>query len=106
MTDRRLIGIVTALLFLSTSHGARADITLEQLLVIDQLLSINDIPALYSYLEKNPELLNGEDELSLELRSFHEAASVGDLDFSYAASAPASVDNSPADNAFASSLQH
>ncbi|WP_170558173.1 hypothetical protein [Ruegeria atlantica] len=106
MTDRRLIGIVTALLFLSTSQNVRAEITLEHLLVIDQMLSTNDIQALYAYLDKNPELLSGEDELSLELRSFHEVASVGDVDFSYAASAPASGENRSADSAFAASLQH
>ncbi|WP_282118828.1 hypothetical protein [Ruegeria atlantica] len=106
MTDRRLIGIVTALLFLSTTQNARAEITLEHLLVIDQMLSTNDIQALYSYLDKNPQLLSGDDELSLELRSFHEVASVGDLDFSYASSAPASDENRSTENAFAASLQH
>lgn len=107
MTDRRLIGIVTALLFLSSTQSARAEITLEHLLVIDQLLSTNDIQALYSYLEKNPDLLTGEDELSLELRSFHEAASVGDVDFSYSTSAPANTDGTLNENSsFANSLQH
>ncbi|WP_170409162.1 hypothetical protein [Ruegeria atlantica] len=108
MTDRRLIGIVTALLLLSTTQNARAEITLEHLLAIDQMLSTNDIQALYSYLDKNPELLTGEDELSLELRSFHEVASVGDLDFSYASSAPASGESRSGDDAdaVAASLQH
>lgn len=106
MTDRRLIGIVTALLFLSTTQNARAEITLEHLLAIDQMLSTNDIQALYSYLDKNPELLTGEDELSLELRSFHEVASVGNLDFSYATSEPASSENRAANEAFDASRQH
>ncbi|WP_170464370.1 hypothetical protein [Ruegeria arenilitoris] len=100
MTDRRLIGIVTALLFLTTSQGARAEITLEQLLVIDEMLSTNDIQALYAYLERNPELLTGEDELSLELRSFHEAASVGDVNLGYATAASAPADSSLSDNTF------
>ena len=96
MTDRKLIGIVTALLFLTASQGARAEIKLEQLLVIDQLLSNNNTQALYDYLERNPELLTGKDELSEELRNFHDAASAGSLDFDYAVGAPANPDDAAA----------
>ena len=93
MTDSRLVGIVTALLFLASSEGVRAEITLEHLIAIDQLLSTNDTRALRSYLERNPELLTGEDELSRELREFYAAASAGNLDFGY----PASVPDNPLD---------
>lgn len=98
MTDSRLIGIVTALLFLASTQDARTEITLEHLLAIDQLLSTNDTTALRSYLERNPELLTGEDELSVELRSFYEAASTGNLNFGYTAGPPASAGNAATEN--------
>lgn len=98
MTNSRLMGIVTALVFLATTHGARAEITLEQLLVIDQLLSANDTQALRSYLERNPELLAGEDELSVELRNFYDAASAGSLNFGYTASPAVNATDTAADN--------
>lgn len=101
MTDSRLIGIVTALLFLTTSQNARAEITLEHLLAIDQLLSTNDTRALRSYLERNPELLTGTDELSAELRSFYEAASTGTLNFGYTAGPTAGTAAAATDNELA-----
>lgn len=100
MTDSRLMGIVTALLFLATSQEGRAQITLEHLLVIDQYLSTNDTRSLYSYLEKNPELLLGEDELSVELRNFHNSASAGNLDYNYTSGWSANPDDAAVDNAF------
>ncbi|CUJ93254.1 hypothetical protein RUE5091_01314 [Ruegeria denitrificans] len=85
MADSKLIGIVTALLFLASTQHARAEISLEHLLTIDQLLSTNDTQALQSYLERNPELLTGDDELSAELRNFYNAATTGNLNFGYTA---------------------
>jgi hypothetical protein len=107
MTDSRLVGIVTALLFLASTESGRAEITLEHLIVIDQLLSTNDIGALQAYLERNPELLTGDDELSRELRGFYDAASAGSLDFGYPAAAPDNPFDAPTGTtARASSLQH
>ena len=107
MTDRKLIGIVTALLFLTSPQGARAEVTLEHLLAIDRFLSNNDMQALYSYLQRNPELLTGDDELSNELRSFHSSASSGDLDFNYASDPPPPAEDIPVEStALANSLQH
>ncbi|WP_420586164.1 hypothetical protein [Ruegeria sp.] len=102
MPNSKLVAIVTALSFLMTSHGARAEITLEHLLAIDQLLSTNDTQALLEYLQKNPELLQGDDELSRELRSFSEIANSGSVSYDYdpAASGDAEVTRT------ASSLQH
>lgn len=101
MANSRLIGIVTALLFLTASQGVRAEILLEHLIVIDRYLSNNDIQSLYSYLEKNPELLTGDDELSQELRSFYDEAAAGNLDFDYAGT-PESSDTTSVETA----LQH
>ncbi len=103
MPNSKLVAIVTALLFLMTSHGARAEITLEHLLVIDQYLSENNTQELWRYLQKNPQLLLGSDELSRELRNFYEAASRGHIDFGFSSGTSASADASPS---FASSLQH
>ncbi|WP_170330813.1 hypothetical protein [Ruegeria arenilitoris] len=107
MTDSRLVGMVTALLFLATSGGARAEITLEHLLAIDQLLSSNDTKALQSYLDRNPELLAGEDELSRELREFYNAASSGNLNFGFPANAsPDPRDAQTGTAARSNELQH
>ncbi|WP_170763555.1 hypothetical protein [Ruegeria lacuscaerulensis] len=106
MTDSKLVAIVTALLFLMTSHGARAEITLEHLLVIDQYLSANNTQELRAYLQKNPELLLGDDELSRELRNFNEAATRGRLDFDFNDSISDPDVGRESNPAFASSLQH
>ena len=96
------MGIVTALLLLATTQGARSEMTLEHLLAIDGFLSTNDTQSLYSYLQRNPDLLLGNDELSVELQNFYEAASAGNLDFDYAASGA----RNPDDTANETTFQH
>ncbi|WP_171102345.1 hypothetical protein [Ruegeria sp. HKCCD7255] len=107
MTDRRLSGIVTALLLLSAASGVRAEITIDQLLIIDQYLSSNDTQSLYAYLQRNPQIMAGNDELSIELRNFYQAASAGSLDFDYSEDQAAAPDTTSTESATQSSaLQH
>lgn len=86
MPDRRLVAIVTGLmLIMGGLGGARAaEPTLDQLRIIDGLLTRNDTRALLSYLMQNPELLAGEDELAVELRRFAAEISGGRLRIDYA----------------------
>jgi len=70
MPSPRLIAIVTALMFLTGGNAANAAYTLEQLRQIDDLISSKDCAALWNYLIDNPELLQGDDPLAVELRQF------------------------------------
>ncbi len=107
MPNSKLVAIVTALLFLLPSQHVRAEITLEHLLTIDQFLSENNIQALWDYLQKNPDLLLGDDELSLELRSFFETVSRGQVDYGFAGNAANSAEVSQVGSAaLAASSQH
>ncbi|TMV04212.1 hypothetical protein FGK63_18160 [Ruegeria sediminis] len=94
MPDKRLVAVVTALLLMMTSHGARADASLEQLLIIDQLLTKNDTKSLWTYIHENPELLRGDDELARELRNFYDTAAVGRLRFDFESQVSRDASNS------------
>jgi len=84
MPDRRLVAIVTGLMLIVGGLAARAaEPTLEQLRVIDTLLSRNDTQGLLDFLKGNPALLAGEDELSAELRNFAKVAAGGRLRMDY-----------------------
>ncbi|MFD0981443.1 hypothetical protein [Tropicimonas aquimaris] len=71
--------MVTALMMSAAAFGARGEVTLEQLQTIDSLLTTNNTRALWAYLQEYPELLAGEDELSLELRKFCTDVTLGRL---------------------------
>ncbi|TCO70826.1 hypothetical protein [Rhodovulum euryhalinum] len=89
MPDRRLIAIVTGLMLIVGSLAARAaEPTLDQLRVIDALLTRNDTRGLLAFLEQNPDLLLGEDELSAELRRFATTVSGGRLRVDFVAAPP------------------
>lgn len=79
MLDKRLVAVVTALMMSTVTLGAHAEATLEQLQVIDRLLSANDTRALWLYMQQHPELLVGDDELALELRKFCNDVTLGRL---------------------------
>ncbi|SFC23691.1 hypothetical protein [Tropicimonas isoalkanivorans] len=83
MPDKRLVAVVTALMMSALAPGADAEATLEQLETIDRLLSANDTRALWAYMQQYPELLSGEDELSLELRKFCNDVTLGRLSCHY-----------------------
>ncbi|WP_170480167.1 hypothetical protein [Ruegeria arenilitoris] len=103
MPNSKLVAIVTALSFLTTYHGVRAEITVEQLLALDDFLSNNNTQGLLEYLQSNPELLQGDDELSNELRNFSEEATRGAVeDYGYTPAASEGTEATRTD----SSLQH
>ncbi|SNT12217.1 hypothetical protein [Tropicimonas sediminicola] len=79
MPEKKLVAVVTALMMSAAAFGARADVTFEQLETIDRLLTQNNTRALWAYLQEYPELLAGEDELSLELRKFCTDVTLGRL---------------------------
>lgn len=70
MPNHRLTAVVTAFLLVFAAIGARAEATLEQLQEIDRLLSARDNRALWHFLQDNPGLMAGDDELAVELRNF------------------------------------
>lgn len=91
MPNRRLVAIVTGLMlvFGGVLPGTAAP-TLEQLQTIDGLLSRKDTRGLWAYLQQNPQLLTGDDELAMELRKFCTDVTLGRLSCHYVPSASAS----------------
>lgn len=70
MAQPRLMAIVTALLLLGAGSPVRAGYTLAQLQEIDRILSARDWSALATYVNANPQLLEGNDALGVELQNF------------------------------------
>ncbi|MGC8202967.1 hypothetical protein ACP2AV_09710 [Aliiroseovarius sp. PTFE2010] len=79
--NKRLVAIVTGFLLIAgrASPGMGAP-SWDQLTTIDAYLSQNDTRGLLQFLAVHPELMQGEDELAAELRSF--AAEMGRTDVS------------------------
>lgn len=76
MNRRKLASSISALI-LATQLGSpllSAEPTLEQLNRIEALLAENDVAALRAYVERNPELLEGESEMARLLREFLRAS--------------------------------
>lgn len=70
MPSHRLIAIITALTCLSGAQGAYAAASTEQLVTIESLIVARNCIGLRNYLDQYPALLEGEDALAQELRSF------------------------------------
>ena len=70
MPNSRLVAIVTALVLIGGTPGAFAEMTLEQLLVIERYIQNKDTVGLLRYLQSNPTLLEGDDPLAVELQVF------------------------------------
>ena len=70
MPNSRLVAIVTALVLVAGTPGAHAEMTLEQLLVIERYIQNKDTVGLFRYLQSNPTLLEGDDPLAVELQVF------------------------------------
>lgn len=62
--------MLTAALLLGAAPGANAAYTLAQLQVIERLMLAGDLTSLRLFLEQNPEILEGDDALAIELREF------------------------------------
>ena len=62
--------LLTVLTAITISAGAYAELTLEQLLVIERYIQDKDTVGLFRYLKSNPALLQGDDPLAVELQLF------------------------------------
>jgi hypothetical protein len=69
MANRRLVAIITALLLMGGA-GLRAEVSLEELRTMNELIDGQQWGALRDYLRKNPAVLSGDDALAQELRFF------------------------------------
>jgi hypothetical protein len=70
MPSPKLVAIITALTCLAGARGAYAAYTMDQLVEIERLIVSKDCGGLRNYIDDNPALLEGEDALADELRSF------------------------------------
>ena len=70
MPNPKLLAIVTAFMLMAGAPGAYATYTLTQLEIIEQIILDNDCAALRDFIEANPGLLEGDDQLAVELRAF------------------------------------
>lgn len=77
MSNPKLLAIVTAFMLVAGAPGAYATYTLTQLEIIEQFILENDCAALRAFIEENPELLEGDDQLAVELRIFVEGINDG-----------------------------
>jgi hypothetical protein len=70
---KRKIGLTISAMILAAQLGtpmAAAEPSLEQLYTIAAILEANDVAALRSFVESNPEILDGEGQLAILLRRF------------------------------------
>ena len=77
MPSSRLIAIVTALTCLAGARGAYAAYTIDQLEALERLIVARDCGGLRTYIDRNPSLLEGDDALADELRSFSNGIDTG-----------------------------
>jgi hypothetical protein len=77
MPSSKLIAIITALTCLAGARGVYASYTVDQLADIEQLIVSRDCGGLRAYIGRFPELLEGQDALSEELRSFASGIDTG-----------------------------
>lgn len=92
MPAPRLIAIITALMIVAGTPGARAEYSLAQLQDIERLIVSRDCASLWAYLQINPDILAGDDPLALELRIFAESTQRGQIDCFSSRQATKSVD--------------
>jgi hypothetical protein len=102
----RLIAIVTALTCLSGAHGAYAAASAEQLAQIEDLIVSRDCGGLRGYLADYPDLLEGDDPLSEELRSFASGIDSGLIScLSYRSATPPLAPDTPVPEAEATAAE-
>jgi len=64
------MAVVTAFMLVAGAQSGQAGYTLAQLQDIERLILSRDCGALWTYLSDNPDLLEGDDPLAVELRKF------------------------------------
>lgn len=70
MPNPKLTAIITALIFIAGTGAANAAYNLAQLRQIEQYIASKNCGGLLGYLQQNPGIMNGNDLLAQELRSF------------------------------------
>ncbi len=80
MPSPRLIAVITALTCLAGASGAYAAYTVDQLRDIERLIVSKDCEGLRGYIDRNPGLVEGNDPLAAELRSFASGVDTGLID--------------------------
>jgi hypothetical protein len=92
MPGPQLVAVVTAMILFATGGAGQAQQTLAQLQEIERLISLRDCGGLWSYVRANPALMQGDDALARELRTFVESTERGALDcFAARQAAPADI---------------
>lgn len=84
MRRSRLMAILTAALLLGGAPSVHAAYTLAQLQVIDSLIAQGNLSGLRRFLLQNPEILEGNDPLAVELREFIQEQQAGPSGFGFA----------------------
>ena len=77
MPNPRLLAVVTALIMAASAPAAQANYSLIDLQTIEQLIVNRNWNALRTYIDANPELLDGNDPLAVELQAFVESFNQG-----------------------------
>lgn len=79
MANKRLLAIVTMMILVGSTGGSRSEPTLQDLFTIDKLIEEGDWRALYSFVDANPRLTDGDSPLAAELQSFKDDVESGQL---------------------------
>ena len=77
MPNPRLLAVVTALIMAASAPAAQATYSLTDLQTIEQLVVNRNWNALRAYIDAHPELLDGNDPLAVELRTYVESYNQG-----------------------------
>jgi hypothetical protein len=105
MPSPRLIAVITALTCLAGASGAYAAYTVEQLRDIERLIVSKNCGGLRQYISSNPSLVQGNDPLASELRSFVSGVDTGLIDC-LSRSAETVTRNAPVTSTSVASLQY
>lgn len=77
MPNPKLMAVITALIMITGSSGLRAEYSLAQLQELERLILGKNCGNLWDYLQKNPEIMAGNDALARELQVFVQSTQNG-----------------------------
>ncbi|MCB2135852.1 MAG: hypothetical protein KDE08_07890 [Rhodobacteraceae bacterium] len=70
MPGPKLMAIITAMIMMAATGGARAEYSLAQLQELERLILAKNCGSLWAYLQENPGIMAGDDPLARELQIF------------------------------------
>lgn len=92
MAHKNLLAIVTMMILVGSTGSAQSEPTLEDLLTIDRLIEDGNWRALYTFVDTNPRLTEGNSPLAAELQTFKDDVERGQLNtFNAPSAAPAAA---------------